>query len=271
MIDSNNIEIIRDNLKELDQKNKTIPDPSAASDGQLLTVDDGKWTIADPPKGSVVVTIGLSDTTISPSDRELIVSSFRAGLPVFIKKIMSSNGSLMYEVTECVYDGESYTPQIIVAARNVHFSSPNRSGFVELRASTPGWAIVETEYVEKLSYTTTEQNTGKKWIDGRDIYQVTKTGTLSSGAAQITLTEDIDTVVGFFGSYDIGTTKLGLNEFMTGSSFGNSWYTYTHINTGETKNIDCKCSGFISGSTANINVTILYVKPAQETKKRKSK
>lgn len=50
-----------------------------------------------------------------------------------------------------------------------------------------------------VDYSTTEQNTGRKWIDGKDIYSITISGTTAEG---VNFTEDltdlnIDTIVNF--------------------------------------------------------------------------
>ena len=269
MVDSNNIEVMRENIKELDQKiseaGSGLPDPSAATDGQLLTVDDGEWTIADPPEGSVVVTLSEIETTLSEDKRTLIVNSFIAGKPVFIKKITSEYNSIMYQVTSCSYNEETYSPQVIEATRNVHYSSPARFGFVELRATTPGWAITETEYSELSKYTTTEQDTGKKWIDGKTIYQKTITGTTAASAGINNLVENIDSFVDVSGYVitDAAGTQLSTPFFVNGSNFIAFYKT-------DAGNLALVVSGTTLTSKDYV-VTVQYTKPTPTTNTRSKK
>lgn len=81
------------------------------------------------------------------------------------------------------------------------------------------YAVTGKDYVEidggdtpaagGINYSTEEQDTGLKWIDGKEIYQITLTGTTgavaSTGITVIDLSGmGIDKVVNFDGKFDAG-------------------------------------------------------------------
>lgn len=105
-----------------------------------------------------------------------------------------------------------------------------------------------------INYSTEEQNMGVKWIDGKPLYQKTFVQQLSGSTGQIDLSSyNIESAFIVDGYYDIGVTKLALNEFLNGSS-----YAWTHINTGTNPPcIDC-LNGISQNST--IYITIRYTK-----------
>lgn len=67
-------------------------------------------------------------------------------------------------------------------------------------------SVGDTDYSIKqkkanvINYSTTEQNTGKKWIDGRDIYQITLTYIMTTTDNSIDLSDyNIDLIINMFG------------------------------------------------------------------------
>lgn len=104
------------------------------------------------------------------------------------------------------------------------------------------------------TYSTAEEYKIGKWIDGKTLYQKTLSTTLSGNQGSIDVSSlDIDNGWIVDGYYDIGVTKLGLNEYMTSSS-----YTYTHMNDNLTPPyIDCKNT---ISADSTIYVTIKYTK-----------
>lgn len=109
------------------------------------------------------------------------------------------------------------------------------------------------------TYSTTEEYKIGKWIDGKTLYQKTLSTTLSGNQGSIDVSSlDIDNGWIVDGYYDIGVTKLGLNEYMTSSS-----YTYTHMNDNLTPPyIDCKNT---ISADSTIYVTIKYTKNTEIT------
>ena len=119
-----------------------------------------------------------------------------------------------------------------------------------------------------IDYSTNEQYTGQKWIDGKPIYQKTFTGQLSASGSSGKKTFDTGSLnidngwisEGYY--YGIGgttsNTHLELNEYVSSSQ-----YCYTHLNNGTgtgKKGIDCTCVGYDGATTASVYVTIKYTK-----------
>lgn len=105
-----------------------------------------------------------------------------------------------------------------------------------------------------LNYSTSEQDTGLKWIDGSTVYQITFSGALSGNAGTIDISA-LNVKQGWVcdGFYDIGVTELSLNEYI-GPSSG----TYTHVNSGLIPAyIDLRCT---VASNANYVITMKYIK-----------
>lgn len=109
------------------------------------------------------------------------------------------------------------------------------------------------------TYSTTEEYKIGKWIDGKTLYQKTLSTTLSGSQGSIDVSSlDIDNGWIVDGYYDIGVTKLGLNEYMSSSS-----YTYTHMNDNLTPPyIDCKNT---ISADSTVYVTIKYTKNTETT------
>ena len=78
---------------------------------------------------------------------------------------------------------------------------------VEFTGST-----IPTGWEEVNDYSTTEMDTGKKWIDGKSIYRIVFTGTTSSSQNYVSNTLSFDTIVNTSGYIVNGTCNnmLGL-------------------------------------------------------------
>ena len=131
----------------------------------------------------------------------------------------------------------------------------------------------KTEYpYAPPAYSSTEEvNTGQKWIDGKDIYMVTKTWeSITEGVITFDLTDcDIDHIVNVIGSLNAPNFTCLLNYYSSSTSRFASNYSRTNkslgVATGTTTN-------FLDGSG---HVTIYYTKvsptpsPSTETKSKK--
>lgn len=74
-------------------------------------------------------------------------------------------------------------------------------------------ADVPAGWEEVYDYSTTEVNTGKKWIDGKDIYRQVLTDTYSaSGSAEFTInlpiTSTVDTMISYDGTHGVTSGTL---------------------------------------------------------------
>lgn len=89
------------------------------------------------------------------------------------------NVDVKYEVTDTVEDGNS----LPVTSQGV-YDYVKGQGFtpVDKVAINNMKAVTSNAVAKSLSYSTTEQKTGGKWIDGKDIYRRTFT-TISQGSA----------------------------------------------------------------------------------------
>ena len=91
---------------------------------------------------------------------------------------------------------------------------------------------------------------------GETLYEKSYIQQLNNGETQISIS-DLNANYAFIesGFYDIGVTKLALNELI---DINGRLYTYTHINTGsQYLNIDCKNT---VSATSTIHITIRYTK-----------
>jgi len=91
---------------------------------------------------------------------------------------------------------------------------------------------------------------------GETLYEKSYIQQLNNGETQISIS-DLNANYAFIesGFYDIGVTKLALNEIV---DINSRLYTYTHINTGsQYLNIDCKNT---ISATSTIHITIRYTK-----------
>lgn len=124
-----------------------------------------------------------------------------------------------------------------------------------------------------VDYSTTEQDTGQKWTNGKSIYQ--KTFTLSSGSlatkSLLLPTSDlaVDEIIEVYGSlfnntesrnYALPYFRATLNESILISADTRSGLLHIELASGITSYTDLQ----------NISVTVFYTKPTTETKKRKT-
>lgn len=200
-MNSTNIKVISEEIQRLKDQvhaiDVEVPDPSDATDGQILSVDDGKYVISDPELPAV--------TAASPGDVLGLV-------------------------------GEAKAPEWITPF-------------------TPA------------DYSETETATGYKWIDGKDIYFKTFSGTMPSTGGDVifdssTSLEHIITIKG-----DV-TSSGGYIH-----SIERAFDVYYDINT--TKIMASMISAYYS---ATYNITVYYTKPTpvpsnetQSTKKKTTK
>ena len=243
----------------------SIPDPSAATDGQLLTVDDGEWTIADPPAGSVVITLSDDETSMSQTKRKKLLDGWLENKPVFIKTthfpLLTSE---LYLVTDVFLNLDGDDIQSFIASRNVVKASPSRHGFSRIFMNT-NYTLTYSDYVELEEYSTTEQDTGKKWIDGKTIYQKTITGTTAASSGINNLVENIDTFVGVSGYVitDAQGTQMSTPFFVNASNFIAFYKT-------DAGNLALVVSGTTLTSKDYV-VTVQYTKPTPTTNTRSKK
>lgn len=227
----------------------SIPDPSAATDGQILMVDDGAWIIGNPPENvnvidaSTGVVHGLSKT--KPNIivyGGAIYNVFEMGIEAQTGAFTSVKASLLHNGFETI---------------------------IEAGTST-NWNIVFKTIKLHSDYSTTEQDTGKKWIDGKTIYQKTFTGTTES--AEVTYLTDyaIDTLVGVEGYCvaDTGGTQVALpakfysHECNVAKTSAVGYEGYLVINT--------QAGGNVFRGKAYA-ITIYYTKPTATTNTRSKK
>lgn len=109
--------------------------------------------------------------------------------------------------------------------------------------------------VAGVDYSTTEHLTGRKWIDGKDIYEKTIKFTPTTTVGNVDIDASIDELVSFDGVYHDATngTYLGINTYLTSSVILSC---YISVSTG-------KIEYAIPSSIVNMEhiVTIRYTKP----------
>lgn len=130
-----------------------------------------------------------------------------------------------------------------------------------------------------VDYSTTEQDTGKKWIDGRPIYQKTYTGVIARGEYEFYNKMDLgaidaEAVIGIDGGlYDTNGNIIPLFSTLTADNNGYGDYTWEPRIAGGHVEIGLNASTLAIGY--NFILTIKYVKPAatetKSTKKRTTK
>lgn len=224
MVDSNNIEVMRENIKELDQKiseaGSGLPDPSAATDGQLLTVDDGEWTIANPPEIDFVEFSLSSVDPVPETVRNEIWDCYSAGKVVFIRCV-----PYLYKLTDFTL---IIDPPSLDTLTAVSLDSDGTVRKLTAGTSTE-WIPVSSVVSKDINYSTTEQDTGKKWTDGRSIYQKAFPLTLTSGSDGKVAREDvsslnIDQVINYSGYITDGTSTYPVIEWLSVTI-----YSYVHV------------------------------------------
>ena len=203
-MNSTNIKVISEEIQRLKDQvhaiDVEVPDPSDATDGQILSVDDGKYVISDPE---------LPATTAA------------------------STGDVLGLVGE---------------------------------AKTPGWI---TPYTPR-DYSETEQNTGVKWIDGRDIYMKTYTGNVGeiTAATSVLIDNTLNAqIIDFFGF----VSKSASYSYFIGQLFSTT--NYVGIRQGSAYELSIYLPN-TSFSEYDYTLTVYYVKPAPvptATKKKTTK
>ena len=203
------INVLWDKVKALNKRVDNIqalPDPSGATDGQLLAVDDGEWVIANAPAE-------LPDPTGATDGQALVID-----------------------------DG--------------------------------AWAIGDVSG-GGVNYSTTEQDTGITWIDGRPIYQKTFTGVLARGEFDYWNKMDLgatdaEAIIGMEAAIYDGSGNLvpfGSTPISSNSGYGD--YSYTpRVVAGHFE------IGFNNSTSAvgfNYLITFKYVKAAANNTRNKKK
>ena len=119
---------------------------------------------------------------------------------------------------------------------------------------TPSWAD-EYSYTPP-AYSETEVNTGRKWIDGKDVYELSLSGTTPNSSSPFTLNCSYETLINVYGYLLKGDISVGATSNL--SIYGNSDKT----------GLVC------TASTADLrekpyNIVIVYTKPAMMTRRKK--
>ena len=137
-------------------------------------------------------------------------------------------------------------------------TNPSEDGTKVLTATTEsGETVLSWEDLENdINYSTTEQNTGKKWIDGKTIYQKTievnnpvSTGVATSVAHGISNLSEV---------IDIKCIASMSNTYMPANTFGGSSNYYSSVLVGQT-NVQYEMKWGTSEFTKLV-VTLYYTK-----------
>lgn len=205
------INVLWDKVKALNKRVdgiQALPDPSGASDGQLLAVNDGEWVIGNAPEE-------LPDPSGATDGQALIID-----------------------------DG--------------------------------AWIIGDVSGGGGVNYSTTEQDTGLTWIDGRPIYQRTYTGVLARGEYDYWNKMDLGAtdavaIIDLEGSlYDAQGNLIPYGGSLTSSNSGYGDYSWPPRIAGGHLEIGFNNSTLAVGF--NYILTIKYVKaPVTNTRAKKSK
>jgi hypothetical protein len=138
---------------------------------------------------------------------------------------------------------------------DVSFTNLTDDDFAQYDATAQKWKNVAITgvSVQPVIYSTEEREVGV-WTDSKPLYQKTYTALLSGNSALIDISSlGAENAWAVDGYYDIGVTRLGLNEWITSDA-----YTKTHVNPGSAYlNIDCTCS---VSPNATVVITIQYTK-----------
>ena len=212
-MNSTNIKVISEEIQRLKDQvhaiDVEVPDPSQATDGQILSIDGGEYVISDLD-------------TVLPD------------------KTGAATGDVLGLVGE---------------------------------AKTPGWITPYTP----VDYSTTEQDTGFKWIDGKSIYRIVFNIPEDSEAVSpvrklVDLTSlSIDKLISVDGFLNRSSTDvIPLNWFASTSFYSRTSYSYG------AKNFELNYAYTSTNYFGGAYVIILYTKADPEpeptvTRKRTSK
>lgn len=119
---------------------------------------------------------------------------------------------------------------------------------------TPSWAD-EYSYTPP-AYSETEVNTGRKWIDGKDVYELSLSGTTPNSSSPFTLNCSYETLINVYGYLLKGDISVGATSNL--SIYGNSDKTGL-VCTASTMDLREK----------PYNIVIVYTKPAMMTRRKK--
>lgn len=102
-----------------------------------------------------------------------------------------------------------------------------------------------------INYSTTEQDTGSKWIDGKNVYCVTiAMNSNVSGSGNIDLSAyNIGTMIDIRGLCDLGTASIAINEYLAPTNL-----SYLHYNKANNR-IDYNLIGYTGKYTIIIEYT----------------
>lgn len=131
-----------------------------------------------------------------------------------------------------------------------------------LKVGSGGYELGDVEEYTPPAYSTTEANTGQKWTDGRDIYFKTYTGTISTNYQ--TIDENFDAQNEIIKADAYVATSDGS---MSNGYISTSWCCAVSYNASQFLNV--YTGSGLSGGT--YKVTVYYVKPVAEAKKKKTK
>ena len=198
-----------------------------------------------------------------------IINNFNMDYRAGVQAITSDNGA-SYNITfdeplntvdynvylqSVNYSGQGFaTMGYAVSNRTINgftFTVYNTSSF---SAHDIGWTAIPQNSNgistnDKINYSTTEQKTGEKWIDGKDVYQKTLTGSLSTGDNNISYGITADTVISVVG---MANETLPLPYSLDSSS----WSIY--LVDGSTSGIKIRNGSSIAATTYTL--TIKYTK-----------
>lgn len=108
----------------------------------------------------------------------------------------------------------------------------------------------------QIDYSTTEQKTGQKWIDGKDIWQKTLTA-VSASTGETTLTHgisDFGEMIQAFGKVEYNSKDVPLPYVSTNAQYN------IGVGNCDANGIDIGIGGGFSGGVTNVRLTLLYTK-----------
>lgn len=126
----------------------------------------------------------------------------------------------------------------------------------ENRTQTQDITDIKAQLEELVgAYSNTEHKTGRKWTNGKNIYEKTFTFTPSSAEGYVELSTPMDTVISIVGTLHDETSDnyFDINSYLTSSAF---MYAYINVN-------DSKLMFKIPSNLVNMThaFTVQYTKP----------